>query len=71
LIFEDVVDDIVRIYGLDNLNLIPPKVELSAVKNNEFFDFKETVKNIAVSLGLNEVYNYSFINDDDLNILPD
>lgn len=71
LIFEDVVDDIVRIYGLDNLKLIPPKVELSAVKNNEFFDFKETVKNIAVSLGLNEVYNYSFINHDDLNILPD
>lgn len=71
LIFEDIVDDIVRIYGLDNLKLIPPTVKLSAFKSNEFYQFKDNLKNLAIMAGLSEVCNYNFVNDDDLNILPD
>lgn len=71
LIFEDIVDDVARIYGLDNLESIPPRVDLFAVKPNGFYDFKDTVKDLAVTMGLNEVYNYSFINDNDLKLLPE
>ena len=71
LIFEDIVDDVARIYGLDNLESIPPRVDLFAVKPNGFYDFKDMVKDLAVTMGLNEVYNYSFINDNDLKLLPE
>ncbi len=71
LIFEDIADDLVRIYGLDNLDLIPPKVELKPPKDNEFYQFKEMIKNIMVSLGLDEVYNYSFIHEFDTQFLND
>ena len=71
LIFEDIVDDVARIYGLDNLESVPPRVDLFAVKPNGFYDFKDMVKDLAVTMGLNEVYNYSFINDNDLKLLPE
>jgi phenylalanyl-tRNA synthetase beta chain len=69
-VFEDIVDDLVRIYGLDNLKAIPPKVELSSIKSNQFYQFKENIKDYAITVGLNEVYNYNFINDGDLRTLP-
>jgi len=51
--------------------LIPPKVELKPPKDNEFYQFKEMIKNIMVSLGLDEVYNYSFIHEFDTQFLND
>lgn len=71
LIFEDIVDDLVRIYGLDNLKLIPPKVELLSPKNNEFYQFKEIIKDVMTTLEFNEVYNYSFITEFDAKFLND
>jgi phenylalanyl-tRNA synthetase beta chain len=70
LILEDIVDDILRIYGLNNLNLVFPQMELKAIKKNEFYLFKNQIKDYMSSMGLTELYNYSFINDFDKNILP-
>ena len=63
---EDVVEEIVRIYGYDNLKpqvlLVPlaaPEVnkERQAERNEEYF---------GVGASMNEVYNYSFVNEDKL-----
>ncbi len=70
LILEDIVDDILRIYGLNNLNPIAPQMELKAFKRNEFYLFKNQIKDYMSSMGLTEVYNYNFISDFDKNILP-
>lgn len=70
LILEDVVDDIVRIYGLNNLKSIAPQIELKAFKNNEFYIFKNQVKDYMASMGFSEVYNYNFISDFDKELLP-
>ncbi len=67
---EDVVDDIVRIYGLNNVKAITPKIELRAPKINEFYLFKNQIKDYMVSMGLSELYNYNFISEADKEVLP-
>lgn len=69
LIFEDVVDDVARIHGFDNLKTKAPVVELSALKVNEFYKFKDNLKDYMAMVEMDEVYNYSFINDFDVKFL--
>ena len=69
LIFEDVVDDVARIHGFDNLKAKAPVVELSTLKLNEFYQFKDNLKDYMIMLGLDEVYNYSFVNESDVKFL--
>lgn len=70
LILEDVVDDVLRIYGLNNLKPVLPQIELKTYKTNDFYLFRNQVKDYMTSLGLSEVYNYNFISDSDKNVLP-
>lgn len=61
---EDIIEEVVRLYGYENIssqasmvNLIPP------VKNwNQFWE--KEIKNTLIKLGLSEVCNYSFINEE-------
>jgi phenylalanyl-tRNA synthetase beta chain len=63
---EDLIEEIGRIYGYEKIEkkfpvsaLVPPK------KNLEIF-WENFVKDILVSLGFTEVYNYSFLSKEDI-----
>ncbi len=63
---EDLIEEIGRIYGYEKIQkqfpisaLIPPK------KNSEIF-WENFVKDVLVSLGFTEVYNYSFLSKEDI-----
>jgi phenylalanyl-tRNA synthetase beta chain len=63
---EDLIEEIGRIYGYEKIEnkfpvsaLVPPK------KNPEIF-WENFVKDVLVSLGFTEVYNYSFLSKEDI-----
>lgn len=80
---EDVIEEIVRVYGYENIKFQSPLVgaftdipfsrgeHLAKFKETELWDFVESIRfrdltrNILNGLGLTEVYNYSFVSDED------
>lgn len=66
-ISEDLVEEIGRIYGFDNITPVLPKRTFSAIKPAEFDDFRKQLRKILTRAGGNEVLTYSFINGDILN----
>lgn len=67
---EDLVEEVLRIYGYDNIvsslpteRLIPPE------KNKERALERKTKDVLALKFGLNEVYNYSFVGEEQLKKL--
>jgi len=59
---EDLVEEIVRIYGYNNLNLIMPKVAMVAPEINKERQLERRIKNIlSTGAGLPETYSYSFV----------
>lgn len=57
---QDYFEEIIRIYGFDNIENIMPKVDLSdgnVIDNTKFID---NIKKLASNTGLKEVINYSF-----------
>jgi phenylalanyl-tRNA synthetase beta chain len=67
---EDVIGEIARLYGIDKIDSIIPQEVLTLPLQNEFFEFREQVKNWLRGYNLEEVYNYSFISEKDRDILP-
>lgn len=67
---EDVMGEIARLYGMNNIKSVLPKETLSIPVRNEFFEFREKIKDWLRGYSLEEVYNYSFISEKDKNILP-
>ncbi len=64
-ISEDVVEEIIRIYGFNNIKIESPLVELQAPKLNNERLIERSVKNIlSKSASLNETYNYSFVGEE-------
>jgi len=61
--FEDLVEEVVRLYGHQNLPATPPQVAIGSVKTNEAILFQNKIRTILVSFGLDEVYNYSFVSE--------
>jgi phenylalanyl-tRNA synthetase beta chain len=65
---EDLIEEIGRIYGYEK---IIPKFPLSALvppkRNLEIF-WENMAKNILKEAGFNEVYNYSFVSEKDINL---
>jgi len=60
---EDLIEEVGRIYGYQNIPSQFPKVPLSALDKNEEIYWKRKVKYILKELGFCEVYNYSFFGD--------
>lgn len=59
-IFEDLAEEVVRIYGLSAIKSEPPTVALRPPQDDEIFILKDKIRRSLSSLGFNEVYNYSF-----------
>jgi phenylalanyl-tRNA synthetase beta chain len=70
LIKEDVMGEVARLEGIDLIEPILPKEELKPPTKNEFWLFREKIKDQFKEYRLYETYNYSFISNKDKNILP-
>ncbi|MFN8671048.1 MAG: phenylalanine--tRNA ligase subunit beta [Candidatus Sericytochromatia bacterium] len=58
---EDIVEEIGRIYGYDNITPVAPKIEVKPVQENPLHILRKDLRNIfSLDLGFKEVYNYSF-----------
>jgi phenylalanyl-tRNA synthetase beta chain len=61
---EDIIEEITRIYGYDNLKPVMPAMRSEYGEQNELRKFERELKQImALKLGCNEVYNYSFVDN--------
>jgi len=67
---EDVMGEVARLYGIDKIDSVMPQEVLTIPLHNEFFEFRKQVKDWLKGYNLEEVYNYSFISEQDKNILP-
>lgn len=67
---EDVLEEITRIYGYDNIRFEAPLIPMSAPLPNKERLFERRVKNLlAFGCALTEVQNYSFLNEDKMSKL--
>ncbi|MEK7432713.1 MAG: phenylalanine--tRNA ligase subunit beta [Cyanobacteriota bacterium] len=67
---EDIVEEIGRIYGYDNIPPIAPKLEVKPVQENILHILRKDLRNVfSIGLGYKEVYNYSFNGSYQLNKL--
>jgi phenylalanyl-tRNA synthetase beta chain len=63
-IAEDLVEEVVRIYGYENISPLMPKASIAPPEVNKSRMVEKIVKNIlAGGLEMTEVYNYSFVDE--------
>jgi len=67
-ISEDILDEIVRIYGYKKIKSKPIDPNFK-VKNDPIYDVENLIRETALFLGFDEVITYSFIGDKDLDLL--
>jgi len=65
---EDLIEEIGRIYGYSNIPYIFPQTILSLPKKNNKVFWQKQCQNILQERGFSEVYNYSFISEEEKNI---
>ena len=63
---QDYYEEVIRIYGFDNIEDILPKLDMNSDEIVDTTLILDNVKDIAASVGLKEVINYSFIPRDGL-----
>lgn len=63
---EDLIEEVGRIYGYENIPAKAPVVELSSPPVNEKRVFEDKLRDILVALGFSEMLNYSFYSKDDI-----
>ena len=67
---EDLLEEIVRIYGYNNLKSKMPTIEIKPPIIQEERALERKIRDILVGgPALSEIYNYSFVNEDQLNKL--
>jgi phenylalanyl-tRNA synthetase beta chain len=67
---EDLVEEVIRIYGYNNLKSSLPMIEIVKPEANIERDLERKIKQLlAYGFGLNEVYNYSFVGEDQVKSL--
>lgn len=60
-IAEDIVEEVGRLYGYENLPLSLPRKDISAPADNPALAMKSRIRDILVGAGANEVLTYSFV----------
>jgi phenylalanyl-tRNA synthetase beta chain len=61
-ILEDLVEEVARLYGFNNLPSVSPVIGLAAPAIDDTIRLKDEIRSILTAIGFNEVYNYSFCN---------
>lgn len=64
--FEDLTEEVARLYGYNHLPAFPPHIHLMSSGFEEKIIFKDKIRKILINFGLSEVYNYSFVSKNDL-----
>jgi phenylalanyl-tRNA synthetase beta chain len=69
----DIVEEIARMYGYDNIPSTFPVMQMSAAPVHEQQELVRKIKNSMAKAGFSEAINYSFVNPDSLDklLLPD
>lgn len=65
---EDLIEEVGRIYGYENIKVAFPISSLIPPKRNLNIFWEDMIKNILKEAGFAEVYNYSFISENDAKI---
>ncbi|MCF7795919.1 phenylalanine--tRNA ligase subunit beta [Patescibacteria group bacterium] len=65
---EDVVEEIARIYGYNNIKQTPLYSEINPIINNNLRRLEKKIKNILIGCGYNESFSYSFLSKKDLDL---
>ncbi len=65
---EDLIEEIGRIYGYENIKPIPPKVAVTTPKPNSNLIWEDKIRDILKEVGFVENYNYTFVNEEIKNI---
>lgn len=61
---EDVVEEVARMYGFDNLDFVAPEVKLTAAVSQPDYNFeKQLRKYLAHTAGFNEIFTYPWMED--------
>lgn len=63
-ISEDIVEEIGRLYGYDNVPLDLPSRDVTPVSQNPLFTVKQTIREKLSRAGANEVLTYGFVHGD-------
>jgi phenylalanyl-tRNA synthetase beta subunit len=63
---EDVLEELSRIFGYDNIPSALPAGQMPALQKNIEVDASSVFRNILCSVGFSEVINYSFYGDDEI-----
>ncbi len=63
---NDVIEEIGRIYGYENIPETAPAVEMKAVLQDKSLLLEKEIRKILEGLGWSEVYNYSFVSRKDI-----
>jgi phenylalanyl-tRNA synthetase beta chain len=59
---EDIIEEIARIYGYDNIVPVMPSVDIVVPETNQLRQLERTIKNsLKDNANANEIYNYSFV----------
>lgn len=66
---EDLIEEVGRIYGLERIKPQHPMGELVPTHENPEHFLEEETKDIIAGLGFWEVYNYSFIGQNDISLI--
>lgn len=67
---EDLVEEVARVYGYNNIKVKMPLVEIEFPRFNEIRLLERKIKEVlSKGVSLNEVYNYSFVGEDQLTKL--
>lgn len=65
---EDLIEEVGRLYGYENIPSQFPRVALVPPTTNEDVVYQHKVRDILCGFGFSEVYNYSFIGENDLRL---
>ncbi len=63
---EDLIEEVARIYGYKNIKPQMPLASIRPPEINETREFINKIKDLLASAGMTEVYNYSFVNKEQL-----
>ncbi len=59
-IFEDLVEEVIRIYGLNEIKAEAPAISIIPVHNDPIISFREKIKRAMIEIGFDEIISYSF-----------
>jgi len=63
-VFENLVEEVIRIYGLNEIRVKSPTISVVPIHNDPIIIFREKIKRALVGIGFDEVISYSFGNYD-------